>query len=739
MRLADFILANSEPILVEWEAFARAVWPGAAATDPATLRDDAEEMLRATALDMQSDQTGAQQSDKSKGKGGGGTESVRVNRASEAHGFGRVASGFGLAALIAEYRALRASVIRLWRESRPNPDPHDLDDLTRFNEAIDQSLTEAVLAHTRLVEQDRRTAQVAQQKQAQELRELNDALLVSSVRQHELIEDAQQAERLQRDLTETAEQAEAALRESEERYRMLFDLGPVAVYSCDASGVVQNFNRRAVELWGRAPAQGDTDQRFCGSFKMFRPDGTFMPHERCPMADVLSGALPFVHDGEVHIERPDGSRVVVIVSIRPLKNQHGEIAGAINCFYDISERKAAEEQLRNAKQEAEAASRAKDRFLAVLSHELRTPLTPVMLTVAARELDADLPLPVRTDLKMIRRNVELEVRLIDDLLDLSRITSGKLRLKFDALDVNDLVRHVCEMCRSHVREKRIDLRCDLDPRISTVVGDPGRLQQVFWNLLNNATKFTPEGGQIHVTTENADDRQVRVTVRDTGIGIAPDVLPRVFDAFEQGDVRITRQFGGMGLGLAISKLLVEQHRGSIHVESGGAHNGSTFVVELPALSGANKSSETPARATPDRDNGDVVPLRVLIVEDHADTATALRRLLAAVGHTVTTANTAAEALALAAERTFDVVVSDLGLPDMTGYELMTRIKQRCGLKGIAISGFGAEDDIKRSEQAGFSDHIVKPLSMAQLERSIRRVAGRRDPDRIETSGSPIAS
>ena len=714
MRLADFILANIEPILLEWEAFARSIWPGAAMTDPATLRNDAEAILRATAADMKSEQTATQQSDKSKGKGGNGSESVHMDRASAAHGAGRMASGFDLAAVLSEYRALRASVIRLWRESCPDPDLNDLDDLTRFNESIDQSQTEALLSHSGLVEQERRAAHDAQERRGQELRNLNDALLVSSVRQHELTEQAQQAEHTRR--------------ESEERYRMLFELGPVAVYSCDASGVIQDFNRRAADLWGRAPATGDTDERFCGSFKMFRPDGTFMPHDRCPMADVLSGAIPFVHYGEVHIERPDGSRIVVIVSIRPLKNQRGEITGAINCFYDITERKTAEEQLREAKQEAEAASRAKDRFLAVLSHELRTPLTPVLLTVAARELDAHLPLPIRDDLKMIRRNVELEVRLIDDLLDLSRIASGKLRLTFDVLDVNDLVRHVCEMCRSQIREKRIELRCDLDPRASEVVGDAGRLQQVFWNLLNNATKFTPEGGRIRVTTQNTDDGggQVRVTVSDTGIGIAPDVLPRIFDAFEQGDARVTREFGGMGLGLAICKVLVEQHRGSIHAETAGTNKGSTFVVELPALCPADEpAAGAPAGALIGGNGSEVAPLRVLIVEDHVDTANVLRRLLSANGHHVKTANSAAEALALARAHAFDLVVSDLGLPDMTGYDLIKRIK-RDGVKAIAMSGFGMEDDIRRSQQAGFDEHIVKPLSIAQLERAIRRVADRSD-------------
>ncbi len=522
--------------------------------------------------------------------------------------------------------------------------------------------------------------------------------------------------------SEQAQNSDAALRESEERYRTLFDLGPVAVYSCDASGVIQEFNRRAAELWGRAPAPGDTDERFCGSFKMFRPDGTFMPHEQCPMADVLSGAISVVHDGEVYIERPDGSRVVVIVTIRPLKNEQGAITGAINCFYDITARNQAEEELRQAKQQAEVANRAKDHFLAALSHELRTPLTPVLMTLTAMEFNTDLPPAVRDDVKMMRRNVELEGKLIDDLLDLSRITTGKLRLNFGVLDINDLIKHVCEMCGSNIREKGIRLHCDLDENARPVIGDPARLQQVFWNLLNNAAKFTPEGGQIHLTTENIgnEDGPVRVTVRDTGKGVASEFLPRIFDAFDQGEVGITREFGGMGLGLAISKLLVEQHRGTIRAQSAGPSKGATFVVELPPAT-REQAVGAPAQS-PAGGNRHAGPLRLMVVEDHADTAVVLSRLLSASGHTVEAVTTAAAALARVTEQPFDIVLCDLGLPDMTGYELMKQIKTRCGAKGIAMSGYGMEEDIRKGEQAGFSDHLVKPVNMSQLEQSIRRVA-----------------
>lgn len=703
MRLADFVLANVEPILMEWEAFARGIWPGAV-TDPAALRDDAEDMLRAAAADMKSDQTATQQFEKSKGKGGGGAESAHVNRASESHGTGRVGSGFDLAALISEYRALRATVIRRWRESEPAPDLNDLDDLTRFNESIDQSLTKAVVAYTELVERERQAALDEQSQRAGELREVNDALLTSSIRQHEL--------------AETAEKAGAASRESEQRYRALFDLGPVAVYACDAAGVITDFNRRAAELWGRTPEPGDTDQRFCGSINLFRPDGSFMPHAQCPMAEVVSGKIPAVRDAEVIIERPDGSRVTAIVNILPLKNERNEVTGAINCFYDITDRKQVENALDMAREEAETANRSKDRFLAVLSHELRTPLTPVALTIAAMELDPDLPFRLREDVAMIRRNVELEAKLIDDLLDLSRVTSGKLRLQLQPTSAHILLRQVAESSARDTYGKRLNVSLDLNAAHDQVSADPARLQQVFWNVLRNAIKFTPEGGSISVRSKNDGHGNLRLEVSDTGTGIAPDLLPRIFDAFEQGDLKTTRHFGGLGLGLAICKAVVEMHGGTIGAASDGTGKGATFTIELPTVEVQQSRLEPP-----ESEAQAVGRFRVLLVEDHPDTVRALSRLLGKSGYRVKTAGSIASALQLAASEPFDIVVSDIGLPDGTGYELMEQMSDRYGIKGIALSGYGMEEDIRRSIEAGFADHVVKPVDLERLKSVMRHVVG----------------
>lgn len=342
------------------------------------------------------------------------------------------------------------------------------------------------------------------------------------------------------------------------------------------------------------------------------------------------------------------------------------------------------------------------------------------MTVAAMDMNPELAPAFREDVAMIRRNVELEVKLIDDLLDLSRVIAGKLPLNVVMVDVNEAVDHVCATCRPYILEKAIHLHCDVPTGTLYVKADAARLQQVLWNLLKNAAKFTPERGDIYVSVSAVGENRIQIQVRDTGIGIAPDILPRVFDAFEQGDARITRQFGGMGLGLAISKALTEMHRGTIRAESGGPNKGSTFTVILPLAIAPNDSHAAPTNQERRKENG----LRVLVVDDHADTAFVLGKLLTASGHKVRTAGTVAAALDLAAKEQFDVMVSDIGLPDATGYELMQQIKLHYPIKGIAMSGYGLEEDLRKSREAGFSDHIVKPANVAHLERTIRRIVGK---------------
>jgi PAS domain S-box-containing protein len=365
---------------------------------------------------------------------------------------------------------------------------------------------------------------------------------------------------------------------------------------------------------------------------------------------------------------------------------------------------------------AEAASRAKDRFLAALSHELRTPLTPVLLRVAALAGTLELPDRLRDDLRMIQRNVELEAKLIDDLLDLTRITRGKLALHLEVVDVHEVLRHVVEICGEEAESKRIEIDVLAAAAEQHVWADPGRLRQVFWNLVKNAVKFTPAGGHITVRTSNPEPGSLQVQVVDPGIGIEPEVLPRLFDAFEQGDPSVTRSFGGLGLGLAISKALVDQHSGTLTGLSAGRGQGATFTVTL-----ATVASPRPGEVviTPE---GGSRGLRLLLVEDHEPTLEVMASLLEIAGHEVSTAVDLRSARVLAASSEFDLVVSDLGLPDGSGFDLMRELRDQYGLKGIAVSGYGMEEDLRRSREAGFLEHLVKPVDIEKLKAALARAS-----------------
>jgi PAS domain S-box-containing protein len=628
----------------------------------------------------------------------------------------------------------------------------------------------------------------------------------------------------------------AELRDRGHNFREMMEALPAAVYTTDIQGRITHFNSACVELSGRTPVLGS--DHWCVSWKLYRPDGTSLPHDECPMAIALKEGRA-VRDQMIVVERPDGKRASIMPYPTPLRDRQGKIVGGINMLIDvtrsneaeiasrrlaaivessddaiisktldgiitswnrgaenifgytaaeavgqsiyliiplerraeeddvlahlrrgekidhfeterqtkdgrrlnisltispikdttgriigaskvardITERKRAEEQLLEAKRIAEAASHDKDKFLAALSHELRTPLTPVLMAVAAMDLNSELAPELRDAMAMIRRNVELEAKLIDDLLDLSLALSGKLRLNLETVELNEVVHHVYEICRPFVLEKGINLHCDLPNPSPFVKADPARLQQILWNLLKNAVKFTPERGDISVSVLPTVENRVRLQVRDSGIGMAADVLPGIFDAFEQGADDITREFGGMGLGLAIAKNLVELHHGTIRAESDGAKQGSTFTIEFPLVS---KNGDEPARPA-DGAGENSETLRILFVDDNADTAFVLSKFLTASGYVVRTAGSAAAALELASKEAFDIVVSDIGLPDVNGYELMKQIRAYYPIQGIAMSGYGMEDDLRKSREAGFSDHIVKPASLSQLERSIHRL------------------
>lgn len=482
-----------------------------------------------------------------------------------------------------------------------------------------------------------------------------------------------------------------------------------AIISKDVEGTVTSWNRGAEKLFGYA------EEEIVGRSVLAIIPGDREQEERNILARIRSGDQ--IRHFETTRRHRDGSLIPVSVSISPIRSDAGDVVGISTIARDITEQKRTESALHEAKEAAERANRSKDHFLAVLSHELRTPLTPVLMSVAARQLDPGLPEDLRRDFAMIRRNIELETKLIDDLLDLSRITSGKLSLRLAEIDLNTAVENACEVCLPQIFEKGIRFTRELSPGSLPVEADFARMQQVLWNLLNNAAKFTDEGGTIRVSTGRDGDRAV-VTVRDDGIGIAPEVLPRIFDAFEQGGTGVTRQFGGMGLGLAISQALVERHGGEILATSDGPGSGSIFSIRLPLLCGEGNSPGGPAAAPARKTAG---TLRILVVEDHADTAFMLQKILERSGHTVRTAGDVASALAAAEEERFDLVVSDVGLPDASGYVLMRSLAERHGFPGVAMSGYGMDEDVRRSLEAGFGAHLVKPVDVGVLEQTIHRL------------------
>jgi signal transduction histidine kinase/HAMP domain-containing protein/CheY-like chemotaxis protein len=377
---------------------------------------------------------------------------------------------------------------------------------------------------------------------------------------------------------------------------------------------------------------------------------------------------------------------------------------------------AAELQKTNLELEEKARSNlAKDQFLAMLSHELRTPLTPVLASALALESEPELPKDIHESLQMIRRNVELEARLIDDLLDLTRIDRGKVQLNFEIVDAHTLLQNALEICQPEIDRKHLKPSLDLGAKKVHMRADSARLQQIFWNLINNAVKFTPANGQITITTTNDSNGKLRVEIADTGMGIEPESLPKIFDAFEQGG---RTQLGGLGLGLAISKTLVEAHKGTITAQSDGRNKGSAFTLVFPTC----EKVETQMAPALSPRFAERQPMRVLLVEDHEDTNRSLTNLLRRRGYHVQSALTFQSAVELSGKEKFDVLISDLGLPDGSGIDLIQKLISKPPL-GIALTGFGMEADIRKSREVGFQHHLVKPIDLNKLDSLIQEGAG----------------
>jgi PAS domain S-box-containing protein len=511
------------------------------------------------------------------------------------------------------------------------------------------------------------------------------------------------------------------------KFRQLADAMPQIVFAARADGHVDYFNRQWYEYTGLPEGEVGQD-----SWKQAHtPDGLRRVGEAWPKA--LQSGEPY--EIEYQLRRHDGVYRWHLGRALPIRDSTGRIARWFGTNTDIDDRKRIEDALakalaseQEARGEAELASRMKDEFLATLSHELRTPLNAILGWAHILRRPAATAKEIERGADVIERNARVQATIIEDLLDMSAIISGKARIELHDVDLPALVRSAVETARPSAEAKQVRIQVEVDSMRGAVVrGDPNRLQQVLWNLLSNAIKFTPANGRIQVALQRTDATHAEICVADSGKGIAPDFLPFVFDRFRQADASTTRSHGGLGLGLAIVKQLVELHGGTVHAQSLGEGKGATFIVRLPV--GARPAPATsdvafgphasPAIALRPEDCAAVAGHNILVVDDEADARDLVRQLLQNCGASVTTAASGAEALAIALEQRFDVLVSDIGMPGQDGYSLIQALRARGAddngaIPAIALTAYARSEDRVRAIQAGFQQHAAKPIEPGEL-------------------------
>jgi PAS domain S-box-containing protein len=530
-------------------------------------------------------------------------------------------------------------------------------------------------------------------------------------------------------------ESSAALAESEERLRLALEGSRTGTWDWNIETGRIAWDDYMYPLYGRT--REDFDGTIESFLKIVHPDDRPILERSTEEAIAHKSTI----DVDFRIIDLDGTVRHMASRGRVFYDANGKAVRMSGVNMDITASKKNEEELSRAKEAAEAANKAKDNFLAILSHELRTPLTPVLAAVAMLEEDETIAVHLRRELEMIRRNIEVEARLIDDLLDVTGIIRGKLELSRQPVDVRPLLEHAMQSyCAAAAARKNLRVSIKLSATETHVLADSSRMTQVFWNLLQNACKFTPDFGSIDVRVYNEKpdgktNPDLIVEVSDSGIGISRDTMPRIFNAFEQGEHSRSRLFGGLGLGLAISRAIVELHGGSIIATSEGKGKGAKFIIRLRTVEAG--AAVRPHGAMPASGAGSAISprsLRVLLVEDHPDTAQQLKRLLQRAGHEVTWAGTLREARELIEASSdesqdgggFNILISDLGLPDGSGHELMRDLASQHRMPGIALSGYGMKDDILDSMAAGFSRHITKPVDWQELKIAIQKIAAEQE-------------
>lgn len=506
------------------------------------------------------------------------------------------------------------------------------------------------------------------------------------------------------------------LLESGEAYRLaVASIEDYAIFTIDPEGRVASWNPGAEHLLGYAGEEilGHAAAVF------FTPEEV---QKGVPEAELKTAAeTGRASDDRWHV-RKDNTYFFASGITTSLRDAQGTLHGFVKIMRDRTDRKRLDEELRNRAEALARADQEKDEFLAVLAHELRNPLAPVFY--ALRLLD-EKPLddPQRWYLRrIVDRQMRRLSRLIDDLLDVSRIRTGKVELRKTRVELSTAIGHVVDIVRPLCEDRGIALSVALPPEPVWLEADVTRLEQVLSNLLSNAVKFTEDRGSISLTAER-HSHEVVLRVQDSGVGIAPDFLPRIFDLFTQGDRALDRARDGLGIGLTLARRLVEMHGGTIEAHSDGIGKGSEFVIRLPTLLQAAPPDAAPARAAGSAGR----PLRILVVDDSADTAETMGTLLEMAGHTIQIAHSGPATLEMAASFRPDVILLDIGLPGLDGFQVAQRLREDPAMKDvtlIAASGYGQEEDLRRSREAGIDRHLVKPIDLRELQDLLSAVANR---------------
>ena len=500
-----------------------------------------------------------------------------------------------------------------------------------------------------------------------------------------------------------------------------------AIISKDLDGVVTSWNRAAQRMFGYSPSE-----MIGHSIRVLIPPD-LLGEEDEVLARIRRGE-PVEHYETVR-RRKDGTLFPISLSVSPLRAADGTVVGASKIARDISERRHAENERQRLLRMAQEASQLKDEFLATLSHELRTPLNAVLGYTRMMQSGLLSPQKQEKALETVARNATSLTQIVEDVLDVSRIISGKVRMNIQAVELPEVVREALDTVRPAAEARGVHIETFAEPDATVVSGDPERLQQIMWNLLSNAVKFTGSGGRVEVRLARVD-AHVHVTVRDTGIGIPPEFLPHVFERFRQADAGVNREHGGLGLGLAITRHLEELQGGMISAASEGRGKGATFRIELPVRVAASAEVSGQPRTTLSGriEVPDLRGIRILAVDDEPDALGLIREILEATQATVETADSAQQAIECIEKEIFDVLLADIGMPRMSGFDLIDQVRRSKrpevrDLPAAALTAYARSEDRAKALQAGFQVHLTKPIDPGELMAAIASLAGRAKAER----------